>query len=61
VPKDDHTFPTEDEIAELCHALMLDRMASRSSITDCWRRAETQLLERAADRVLKPYRVRDRR
>ena len=44
-------FPTDEEIAERCFQMMIRRESD--AITDFWRRAEAELLERAARRVVR--------
>jgi hypothetical protein len=56
----DNPYPTDEEIAQRVHEMFLDRECSRTPI-ECWTIAETELLERAAARVIKPVRPKRRR
>ena len=46
-------YPTEDEIADRVFERLMDAHVSRSGAGDCWTAAETELLERAATRLLR--------
>jgi hypothetical protein len=46
-------YPTDDEIAERAYQMLLDRLSAPLVITDYWRLAETELLERAATRAIR--------
>jgi hypothetical protein len=50
-PKD--VFPTEDEIAERAYELLLHRSSAADGLTDYWRLAEAELLERGARRIVR--------
>jgi hypothetical protein len=45
-------FPTADEIAERAHELFLAGGRRIAMISDYWRDAERELLQRAADRMI---------
>jgi hypothetical protein len=50
LPKD--IYPSADEVAEFAYELLLAEMSAPVGMTDLWRIAETELLERGARRVL---------
>ena len=57
-PQPAGVFPTFDEIARLAHDLYAaGRQGGTVSIFECWRRAEDELLNRAAARATR--RIRD--
>ena len=45
--------PTDDEIAERAYEMLLGRLSSPLGITEYWRLAEAELLERAASRAIR--------
>jgi len=45
-------FPTSDEIADRAYQLLLEEGRRLDRFTDCWRRAENELLEQAANRAI---------
>jgi hypothetical protein len=47
-------YPTDDEIAERAYQMLLDRLSAPMGITEYWKLAETELLERAATRAIRP-------
>ena len=47
------TFPTFDEIARLAHQLFVAEGKRVDRVFDCWYRAEDELLDRAARRVIR--------
>jgi hypothetical protein len=47
------TYPTDDEIAQLVYEMFLERAWTLNGGADYWRIAETELLERAAARVVR--------
>jgi hypothetical protein len=51
----DDPYPTDDEIAQRTYEMFLDESSSSVGAVTCWRLAETELLERSADRVLRTY------
>ena len=46
-------FPTFDEIAERAHELFVAEGKPVDRVFDCWSRAEAELLERAASKVIR--------
>lgn len=46
-------FPTFDEIAWRAHEIFTSEAGRSLTIFECWRRAEDELLERAAARVVR--------
>jgi hypothetical protein len=46
-------FPTFDEIARRAHELFVAEGRPVDRVFDCWARAESELLERAARRVIR--------
>lgn len=47
------TFPTFDEIARRAHELFVAEGRRVDRVFDCWNRAEDELLDRAARRVIR--------
>jgi hypothetical protein len=46
-------FPTDDEIAERAYEILRAEGNRLDRLRECWRRAEQELLDRAASRVLR--------
>ena len=46
-------FPTFDEIAEHAHELFVAEGKPIDRVFECWSRAEAELLERAASKVIR--------
>ena len=53
VARRDDVFPTFDEIAERAYELFVAEGKRVERVFECWQRAETELLERAARRVIR--------
>ena len=54
-------YPTDDEIAQRAYEMLLDRLSAPLVITDYWKLAEAELLERAVARAIRPLVARQRR
>jgi hypothetical protein len=50
-------FPSDDEIAMRAYEMFLERLWSDASRRDIWYEAETELLDRAARRLLKEHKA----
>ena len=50
--RDTDPFPSADDISDRAYELFVSAGRDRSQISNCWRQAETELLTRAADRVI---------
>jgi hypothetical protein len=53
VARTDNVFPTFDEIAARAYELFVAEGKRVERVFDCWQRAETELLERAARRAIR--------
>jgi hypothetical protein len=53
VARKDDVFPTFDEIAARAYELFVAEGKRVERVFDCWQRAETELLERAARRAIR--------
>jgi hypothetical protein len=52
VPSDLDPFPSLDDIAERAHMLWIAEGRRPDGVVACWRRAEDDLLDRAAQRTV---------